>query len=234
MHRARAALAAVAADLGPRQVEVVAEQLGERPPIFDVDGARYAVDGQRDGGSRRRIGLAGLRAEPRPGGRERRRRGDGGARLQERPARDRIHGLCASGAAEPHQEVGLVEISHTWILPPNRRSRGPRDQSHPMGPWPSDGGTLRCIVPVYTPIEDNRHGSHADLSDREPARRGRRNRRARAASGRARSFAKPSTASSSRRAVGRREAILREAAGIWRDRTDLPDLDALRRGWDRD
>ena len=33
---------------------------------------------------------------------------------------------------------------------------------------------------------------------------------------------------------GRREAILREAAGIWRDRTDLPDFDALRRGWDRD
>ena len=33
---------------------------------------------------------------------------------------------------------------------------------------------------------------------------------------------------------GRREAILREAAGMWRDRTDLPDLDALRRGWDRD
>ena len=32
----------------------------------------------------------------------------------------------------------------------------------------------------------------------------------------------------------RREAILRDAAGIWRDRTDLPDLDALRRGWDRD
>ena len=32
----------------------------------------------------------------------------------------------------------------------------------------------------------------------------------------------------------RREAILREAAGIWRDRADLPDLDALRRGWDRD
>ena len=36
------------------------------------------------------------------------------------------------------------------------------------------------------------------------------------------------------RSRGRREAILREAAGIWRDRTDLPDLDALRRGWDRD
>ena len=33
---------------------------------------------------------------------------------------------------------------------------------------------------------------------------------------------------------GRREAILQEAAGIWRDRTDLPDLDALRHGWDRD
>ena len=39
MHRARAALATVAADLGPRQVEAVTEQLGERPPIFDVDGA---------------------------------------------------------------------------------------------------------------------------------------------------------------------------------------------------
>ena len=33
---------------------------------------------------------------------------------------------------------------------------------------------------------------------------------------------------------GRREAILGEAAGIWRNRTDLPELDALRRGWDRD
>ena len=32
----------------------------------------------------------------------------------------------------------------------------------------------------------------------------------------------------------RREEILREAAGIWRARADLPDLDALRRGWDRD
>lgn len=32
----------------------------------------------------------------------------------------------------------------------------------------------------------------------------------------------------------RRKAILGEVAGIWRDRTDLPDLDALRRGWDRD
>ncbi len=33
---------------------------------------------------------------------------------------------------------------------------------------------------------------------------------------------------------GRREVILGEAAGIWRNRTDLPELDALRRGWDRD
>ena len=32
----------------------------------------------------------------------------------------------------------------------------------------------------------------------------------------------------------RREATLGEAAGIWRDRTDLPDVDELRRGWDRD
>ena len=31
----------------------------------------------------------------------------------------------------------------------------------------------------------------------------------------------------------RREAVLREAAGIWRGRTDHPNLDALRREWDR-
>ena len=41
-----------------------------------------------------------LRAGPRPGGgQEGRRRRDGGARLQERPAKDTIHGLCVSGAA---------------------------------------------------------------------------------------------------------------------------------------
>ncbi len=31
----------------------------------------------------------------------------------------------------------------------------------------------------------------------------------------------------------RREAILREAAGIWKDRTDLPDFKAMRAEWDR-
>ena len=31
----------------------------------------------------------------------------------------------------------------------------------------------------------------------------------------------------------RREAIIREAAGIWKDRTDLPDLRAMRAGWKR-
>lgn len=31
----------------------------------------------------------------------------------------------------------------------------------------------------------------------------------------------------------RREAILREAAGIWKDRDDLPDLRAMRAGWKR-
>ena len=30
-----------------------------------------------------------------------------------------------------------------------------------------------------------------------------------------------------------REAVLREAAGIWKDRTDLPDFKATRAGWDR-
>ncbi|MGD8242124.1 MAG: ribbon-helix-helix domain-containing protein [Desulfobacterales bacterium] len=31
----------------------------------------------------------------------------------------------------------------------------------------------------------------------------------------------------------RREMALREAAGIWKDRTDLPDFRSLRTGWDR-
>ena len=31
----------------------------------------------------------------------------------------------------------------------------------------------------------------------------------------------------------RREAALREAAGIWQDRTDLPDFKAARAEWDR-
>ena len=32
----------------------------------------------------------------------------------------------------------------------------------------------------------------------------------------------------------RREIVLREAAGIWIDRTDLPDFKAIRTEWDRD
>jgi len=31
----------------------------------------------------------------------------------------------------------------------------------------------------------------------------------------------------------RREAVLRQAAGIWKDRTDLPDFEATRAEWDR-
>ena len=31
----------------------------------------------------------------------------------------------------------------------------------------------------------------------------------------------------------RREAVLREAAGIWKDRTDLPDFKKTRAEWDR-
>ena len=31
----------------------------------------------------------------------------------------------------------------------------------------------------------------------------------------------------------RREAVLERAAGMWRDRSDLPDLEALRGEWDR-
>jgi len=32
---------------------------------------------------------------------------------------------------------------------------------------------------------------------------------------------------------GRREAVLREVAGIWKERTDLPDFEAMRAEWDR-
>jgi hypothetical protein len=32
---------------------------------------------------------------------------------------------------------------------------------------------------------------------------------------------------------GRRELVLRKAAGIWKDRTDLPDFNAIRAEWDR-
>ena len=31
----------------------------------------------------------------------------------------------------------------------------------------------------------------------------------------------------------RREAILKDAAGLWKDRSDLPDFSAARRSWDR-
>lgn len=31
----------------------------------------------------------------------------------------------------------------------------------------------------------------------------------------------------------RREIVLREAAGMWKDRTDLPDFKAIRSEWDR-
>ena len=31
----------------------------------------------------------------------------------------------------------------------------------------------------------------------------------------------------------RRDAVLREAAGLWRDRNDLPNFDAVRGSWDR-
>jgi len=31
----------------------------------------------------------------------------------------------------------------------------------------------------------------------------------------------------------RREEVLREAAGIWKNRSDLPDFKATRAGWDR-
>ena len=32
----------------------------------------------------------------------------------------------------------------------------------------------------------------------------------------------------------RREQVLQEAAGVWKGRSDLPDYEAVRAGWDRD
>jgi hypothetical protein len=32
---------------------------------------------------------------------------------------------------------------------------------------------------------------------------------------------------------GRRDLVLRKAAGIWKDRTDLPDYNTIRSEWDR-
>ncbi len=32
----------------------------------------------------------------------------------------------------------------------------------------------------------------------------------------------------------RREIVLREAAGIWKDRVDIPDFETIRAEWDRD
>ena len=55
-------------------------------------------------------------------------------------------------------------------------------------------------------------------------------------SGKRQSAANPEAADRSieQKSRRQRDATLGEAAGIWRDRTDLPDVDALRRGWDRD
>ncbi len=32
----------------------------------------------------------------------------------------------------------------------------------------------------------------------------------------------------------RRDTVLNDAAGLWKNRTDLPDFKSLRTGWDRD
>ncbi len=61
--RARAALAAVAANLGARQLEMVAQRLDERPSIFDQERALRSVHGQRDGGARRGRGRRRLRSK---------------------------------------------------------------------------------------------------------------------------------------------------------------------------
>ena len=32
---------------------------------------------------------------------------------------------------------------------------------------------------------------------------------------------------------GKREAVLKKVAGIWKDRTDIPDFNEIRKQWDR-
>jgi predicted transcriptional regulator len=34
--------------------------------------------------------------------------------------------------------------------------------------------------------------------------------------------------------ISRRRNVLKEAAGIWKDRCDIPDYESTRRSWDRD
>ena len=47
-HRAGAALARVAADVRPRQPETVAQRVDEQRASFDLEGARLAVDAERE------------------------------------------------------------------------------------------------------------------------------------------------------------------------------------------
>src|SRR5262249_49755235 len=62
-HGAGAALAAVAADLGAGEIQLIAEELGEGPAVVDLDAAAAAVEGERDrmpraGADRRRLSLS--------------------------------------------------------------------------------------------------------------------------------------------------------------------------------
>src|SRR5207253_2485188 len=78
-HRARAALRAVAADLGAGQTELVAQRHGERFLLHHVDAAHLAVDVERNE-PLDRAGRGGLAEDFAAGAEQvRRRRGDGAA-----------------------------------------------------------------------------------------------------------------------------------------------------------
>ncbi len=59
--RAGPTLSPVAADLRADEIEVIAQQLDERPSILDLHGVGVAVDGEDNGGSRCRHGATFLR-----------------------------------------------------------------------------------------------------------------------------------------------------------------------------
>src|SRR5439155_1335021 len=69
-HRARAAFAAIAADLRACRPQMIAQRFDQCPPIVHVEPPRRAVEGERDRRARHGIGRRSLRAKCRRGGRD--------------------------------------------------------------------------------------------------------------------------------------------------------------------
>ena len=84
--------------------------------------------------------------------------------------------------------------------------------------WQGQRGSLVVRTRIY--LTESQHAELAHLAEKSGRRRSDLLREA------VDDFIK-------RNSPRRRETILRESAGIWRGRTDLPEFDRLRLGWDR-